>query len=324
MTEILLPYGMRRGSLVHISSEDILSGLTDCTCPECGEHLVARKGDHNRHHFAHKGDAGRPINGRCRGGFETAAHLRAKEIIEEAGKIRFPDNMVWKLDRVWLEKKIQPSALRPDIIVSTDQRTAVIEIFVTNRCSPAKISLLKQQRISSMEIRLANWRYAVKDDNAYRQAVLHGAPRLWLYDPSEEANKAARAIIEDARREQLARAEFLAGLPSAHAERNRDHGHQRETGLPDPQTQGKAQVFNKRLQPCNRPLLPRRFARHRQVAELISRRGTDDRHIHRDGAHIQPLLPVEFDHPHEVFTCGIVHFAALAPRIDERVETDGR
>jgi|GEM_PF-4230722 len=224
MTEILLPYGMRRGSLVHISSEDILSGLTDCTCPECGEHLVARKGDHNRHHFAHKGDAGRPINGRCRGGFETAAHLRAKEIIEEAGKIRFPDNMVWKLDRVWLEKKIQPSALRPDIIVSADQRTAVIEIFVTNRCSPAKISLLKQQRIPSMEIRLANWRYAVKDDNAYRQAVLHGAPRLWLYDPSEEANKAARAIIEDARREQLARAEFLSGLPSAHAERNRDHG----------------------------------------------------------------------------------------------------
>lgn len=80
-----LPYGIAPdGTLRPISA--VNRGLTcDCRCPGCGRRLVAKKGTEVAHHFAHEADA------ECTSGYETVAHLLAKQIITESGWIDTPE-----------------------------------------------------------------------------------------------------------------------------------------------------------------------------------------------------------------------------------------
>ena len=83
MNEIRLPYGLQGSELRHIS--DVASGLAcKCFCPCCGSALVARKGKRVQHHFSHYDST------TCSGSTETALHLAAKEILEEAMAITLP------------------------------------------------------------------------------------------------------------------------------------------------------------------------------------------------------------------------------------------
>ena len=68
-----LIYAMKNGVATYI--EDVESGLKcGCTCPSCGEPLVAKKGTKRMHHFAHHAGEN------CEYGYETSLHLAAKEI----------------------------------------------------------------------------------------------------------------------------------------------------------------------------------------------------------------------------------------------------
>jgi competence CoiA-like predicted nuclease len=50
--QVKLPFGLRDGELVHIST--VQSGLAcKCSCAACDAILIARKGIKNAHHFAH-------------------------------------------------------------------------------------------------------------------------------------------------------------------------------------------------------------------------------------------------------------------------------
>ena len=84
MAELKLTYGEdSNGRLVHVN--DVPSGLAcDCTCPECGALLIARKGKKNQHHFAHANGAD------CSGARMTALHMLAQQIIQEEKKIITP------------------------------------------------------------------------------------------------------------------------------------------------------------------------------------------------------------------------------------------
>lgn len=84
MAELKLTYGKdSNGRLVHVN--DVPSGLAcDCTCPECGAQLIARKGKRNQHHFAHANGAD------CEGARMTALHMLAQQIVQEEKKIRKP------------------------------------------------------------------------------------------------------------------------------------------------------------------------------------------------------------------------------------------
>ena len=84
MAELKLTYGEdSNGRLVHVN--DVPSGLAcDCTCPECGARLIARKGKKNQHHFAHANGAD------CEGARMTALHMLAQQIVQEEKKIRKP------------------------------------------------------------------------------------------------------------------------------------------------------------------------------------------------------------------------------------------
>ena len=84
MAELKLTYGKdSNGRLVHVN--DVPSGLAcDCTCPECGALLIAKKGKKNQHHFAHANGAD------CSGARMTALHMLAQQIIHEEKRIRKP------------------------------------------------------------------------------------------------------------------------------------------------------------------------------------------------------------------------------------------
>ena len=74
--QLNLIYATRDGSIVSI--DDVKSGLKcGCTCPACGELLIAKKGQKMMHHFAHHSGH------TCEYGYESSLHLAAKDILSK-------------------------------------------------------------------------------------------------------------------------------------------------------------------------------------------------------------------------------------------------
>ena len=58
----------------------------------------------------------------------------------------------------------------------------------------------------------------------------------------------------------------------------------------------------------------------REVAALVGRGGADDRHLRHDGRKVEPCVAIELHLAHDRLAGGRIHCAALAVRIDERIE----
>lgn len=158
-----LIYALKNGLAVSI--DDVKSGLQcGCTCPACGEALVAKKGDVRMHHFAHK--AGQE----CAYGYESSLHLAAKEILSKATSITlpavylsFPNSgkdrellcpaKTIPIDSVDLERRFHDVV--PDIVIHAGGKELFVEIYVTHAIDTAKLAKLKQMRISTIEIDLS-------------------------------------------------------------------------------------------------------------------------------------------------------------------------
>ena len=156
-----LTYALREGHLSHVSKVE--RGLQcNCTCPCCGQRLIARKGSKVSHHFAHEG-------AECSHGFETVLHIMAKEILEQEKRLMLPpvylfgkehnearlysDAKLQTFDEVVLEKRY--SDVIPDIIMRNRGRCLIIEIFVTHEVDEAKLRKIKKSDISAIEIDLS-------------------------------------------------------------------------------------------------------------------------------------------------------------------------
>lgn len=74
-----LIYALKDGLTTHIS--EVERGLKcGCTCPACGEKLIAKKGQYVTHHFAHQASKD------CEYGYESSLHFAAKEILSQSKK----------------------------------------------------------------------------------------------------------------------------------------------------------------------------------------------------------------------------------------------
>lgn len=83
MAECDLVFAVKENEWVRIN--EVESGLAcGCVCPVCGGKLIARKGEHKRHHFAHHNAEACSYNN------ETALHLMAKTIIAKVTSIMLP------------------------------------------------------------------------------------------------------------------------------------------------------------------------------------------------------------------------------------------
>lgn len=159
------------GKLVFV--DDVENGLKcNCTCPSCGEKMLAKNGGSDReHHFSH--ESGHD----CDGYRETLLHIWSKQIIEEHKSLSIPiykgidggcilinpyDEKDFSLPEqklhftsVEIEKRTDISELQPDIVGVTEEGLRLwIEVFVTHKCSEKKISMIKKDGINCIEIRV--------------------------------------------------------------------------------------------------------------------------------------------------------------------------
>lgn len=162
--------------LVYI--DDVDNGYTcNCTCPCCGEKLIAKnEGKIREHHFAHSSGTD------CVGYRETLLHIWSKQIIQENKKFKIPKyidkdngNLFLKGKNGWHEKKFDLNeqilefelveveerndinSLQPDIVgVTKDGLRLWIEIFVTHKCGKEKINKIKENGINCIEIKIPN------------------------------------------------------------------------------------------------------------------------------------------------------------------------
>lgn len=208
----LLPYGLSPdGSLMHIT--EVPAGLACwCRCPRCGSPLVARKGALVAPHFAHAG--GRA----CKAAWETTLHRLAKEVVRAACELLLPE-AVAELDgmrehvaaaRVFrceaIETEVDLGGLRPDAVLHRAGRTLAVEFAVTHFCEPEKVAELRRRGLPCVEVDLsAVPRFATRE--AHTRAILHEAPRHWLFNARIAGAEArlraagqARAEAERARR----------------------------------------------------------------------------------------------------------------------------
>lgn len=146
MAELLIPYALKDGRIVHVDSVD-RGRACDCICPACNGLLVARKGDIRVHHFAHD------MYAICNG--ESALHATAKHLlfqrIQDALREKRDIPLSWRclicpeacqhngnlLKRtatVAMEQTVPGANIRPDILLVNDDGTpaALLEIAYTN------------------------------------------------------------------------------------------------------------------------------------------------------------------------------------------------
>lgn len=85
--EIKVPFGERDGRLYPPGHVERGLGCR-CTCPECGADLVAKRSSRGLAFFAHHDRT------ECIGGYETALHRMAKQIIDDAKAVSLPEYSV--------------------------------------------------------------------------------------------------------------------------------------------------------------------------------------------------------------------------------------
>lgn len=202
----LLPYGLSPdGRLMHVA--EVPAGLACwCRCPRCGSPLVARKGTLVAPHFAHA--SGRA----CKGAWETTLHRLAKEVVCAAGELLLPEAaagldgvrepvaaaQVFRCDAV--ETEVDLGGLRPDIVLHRAGRMLAVEFAVTHFCEPEKVAELRRRELPCVEVDLsAVPRLATRE--AHARAILHEAPRRWLFNARIARAEARLRAAEQAQAE---------------------------------------------------------------------------------------------------------------------------
>lgn len=241
-----MPFGVASDGRM-VSVNDVERGSAcNCTCPQCGGALIARKGDINRHHFAHTAEA-------CGGGaLETSIHRMAKQIVADATAIFLPEEIAnypenrhgfqrnsvrvqhagW-LHNVTVQTEVSRGDIRPDLVVSGGEggpEEVAIEIRVAHPVPAEKRHKLQELNLSTIEIDLSGYPRSLTMERL-KPFVLREAPRFWLHHSGTAAGREAARIAHyhdleqqaiAARAAQAAKEEHLRRVREAHR-RNQDY-----------------------------------------------------------------------------------------------------
>lgn len=175
---IQLPCGLGKdGKLVYI--EEAENGLNcGCVCPGCGQPLVAKNnGRKKEHHFAHFRTA------ECAHGYQSALHYMAKDVFLEMKEFTFVKSgtpVKYRIDDVVLEKAVD--SVIPDILVTSDGKKFIVEIFVTHAVDEEKKEKIKSLKISALEIDLSRFRHVMLDKDALKSEANNADNFSWVYD----------------------------------------------------------------------------------------------------------------------------------------------
>jgi hypothetical protein len=189
-----IPFGSLDGRLV--APENVARGRDcNCLCPNCDWPLIANQGGQTRPYFSH--DRGPE----CVGGFETAVHKMAKQIILDhltvvlpahsveitlpvtseddvlTGSVLYPERLVQLVSAVSEKQAEEPGRWIPDVTATLKNNAKLyIEIKVTHGVEQPKAEALD----NLMEIDLGDWEIdALADTEVLERAVLRMAARCW-------------------------------------------------------------------------------------------------------------------------------------------------
>ena len=166
MEELLIPYGLKDGNIVHIN--EVERGLAcNCICPACNGSLIARKGGIKCHHFGH--NPGLNCNS------ETALHATGKRMIfqqieyslerKEEIPIEWKCSICEEMHTGNLLKKTDSASIeysykggRADIGLLDVNKIPVvfIEVVVTHAPENNVYDIAKKRGIQVIEIKLKN------------------------------------------------------------------------------------------------------------------------------------------------------------------------
>jgi len=183
-------YVAMNGQQQLVTVQEVERGLAcGCTCIECGEALIARKGEQKEHHFAHCSN-----KESCEVRRESLLHLFAKQVIREAMGLQMPHlpgqppefgepSSWWDFELV--EEEVWLDGYRPDLFVHLrDGRKLLIEIAVTSFVDEVKLERIRESDLWALEVDLSDLHDAeiVIPSDTVRQVILHRAEcKYWVY-----------------------------------------------------------------------------------------------------------------------------------------------
>lgn len=190
--------------LVHIT--DAVRGLAcNCTCFECGETVLARKGDIKEHHFAHANN-----KDSCTIQPESVLHKYAKQVIIDAMGITLPpvpssdiDTTWWAFDKIIPEFHL--GKIRPDLACYIDGEPIFIEIAVTHFLDEEKLKIIQSMNIKTIEVDLSGLlktEMVIPSDEAKKHILENLEHKAWLY-PAEPQFQKLNQIIKQHSSEEL-------------------------------------------------------------------------------------------------------------------------
>ena len=210
-----VPFGLRHGRLY--PPQGTKRGLAcECVCPGCGSALIANQGERKRPYFS------RHQSRECLGGYESAVHLMAKQIIDDRRYIVIPEfrHSIGKkmptgdvlseeivvpgrrLEFVDVRLEQTVDGLRPDVIgVTSDGIEILIEVYVTHAVTGDKRERFSQKNLVELDLSMLPQDLVV-NEHLFAEKVLSEARREWiscqLY--REEIKAAHQALHEKVKR----------------------------------------------------------------------------------------------------------------------------
>lgn len=176
-----LTYALNKdGKLVHIDS--VPNGkICDCVCPHCKGELIAKNGGEQKmHHFAHSNGAD------CSGAIESALHIMAKEVLQEAKSIFLPSvahycaATLLHFETIEIEPHDKTLNLRPDCIGKYEDKMIWIEFKRSHAVDKRKKGKIISARIDCIEIDLNG---CALDPNELREFLINQTDkRIWIYN----------------------------------------------------------------------------------------------------------------------------------------------
>ncbi|MFC5705403.1 hypothetical protein [Aeromonas eucrenophila] len=173
-----------------VSIEDVPSGKAcGCTCIDCNEPLVAKKGEIYRHYFAHEptalSDEPKANVRGCHWGPETDLHILAKEVLAEDRQLSLPIGITSPRSELLVFDTVQlefPEGSRiPDVSGYVNGEKILIEIAVTHFCDEEKVTYLRRINATCVELDFSKFSFNVEvlSKDSVRDYLVH-CPKKWL------------------------------------------------------------------------------------------------------------------------------------------------
>lgn len=189
-----------------VSIQDVSRGLACmCRCIECGEPVVARKGNKLVHHFAH---ASQKIP--CEVKPESFVHRYAKQVLMENLGLQLPpmpghypdtlDQSSW-WDFGSVKEEVWLGDFRPDLVAELKDGPLLIEIACTSFVGDEKQARIEKLGMRTIEIDLSSLEVTPSPEGLLelQRAILHDPDlKQWLYPIAEEPTLAERLNIASA------------------------------------------------------------------------------------------------------------------------------